>query len=108
MLYTGKQDNSNNRGNKMIERKEVLQTLMSIDDISELKLIRSAISDRIEEVSSRIKYGLKINDRVKVDNRGRIEYGNITKINRTRAVVNIDGKGKYNVPFSLITKYQEI
>ena len=108
MLYTGKQDNSNNRGNKMIERKEVLQILMSIDDISELKLIRSAISDRIEEVSSRIKYELRIDDRVKVTSKGRVDYGNIIKINRTRAVVNLDGRGQYNVPFSLITKYQEI
>ena len=38
VLYTRKQDNSNNRGNQMIERKEILQTLMSIDDINELRL----------------------------------------------------------------------
>ena len=107
VLYTRKQDNSNNRGNQMIERKEVLETLMSIDDISELKLIRSAISNRIEEVGSRIKYELRINDRVKVTSKSRVEYGNIIKINRTKAVVNLDDRGHYNVPFSMITKDKE-
>ena len=60
----------------MIERKEILQTLMSIDDINELKLIKSALIDRIAEVSSRIKYTLRIGDEVIVTtNRG---YNNTT------------------------------
>ena len=92
----------------MIERKEILQTLMSIDDINELKLIKSALIDRIAEVSSRIKYTLRIGDEVIVTtNRGynnTKEYGTIKKVNRTRAVVDIEHKGYYNVPFSMITK----
>ena len=48
----------------MIERRELLATLMSIDDINELKLMRSAINDRIEEVGSRVKYQLSIGDSV--------------------------------------------
>ena len=92
----------------MIERKEILQTLMSIDDINELKLIKSALIDRIAEVSSRIKYTLRIGDEVIVTtNRGynnTKEYGTIKKVNRTRAVVDIEHKGHYNVPFSMITK----
>ena len=87
----------------MIERKEVLQTLMSIDDISELKLIRSAINDRIEEVGSRIKYELKRDDKVIVTSKKGVELGTIIKVNRTRAVVSLDGTF-YNVPFSMITK----
>ena len=87
-----------------IERKELLMTLMQIRDVDELRLIRSAINDRIEEVSSRIKYELVIGDRVKVTSKSRIEHGSVIKINKTRAVINLDDKGHYNVPFSMITK----
>ena len=45
-----------------IERKELLVELMSISDVDELKLIRSAINDRIQEVGSKIKYELKMGD----------------------------------------------
>ena len=86
-----------------IERKELLGDLMSISDIAELKLIRSAINDRIQEVGSRIKYQLNKDDKVIVTSKKGVESGAIIKVNRTRAVVNIDGK-QWNVPFSMITK----
>ena len=40
---------------------------------------------------------------VNVKSKHGIETGTIDKVNRTRAVVNINGK-LWNVPFSLITK----
>ena len=48
----------------MIERKEVLEILMSLEDIGELKLIRSAVNDRIRELGHRIKYQLNKGDSV--------------------------------------------
>ena len=87
----------------MIERKELLTKLMQIRDINELRLIRSAISDRIKEVSSRIKYDLRKGDAIIVTSRKGVEDGIIEKINRTRAVVRMNGTS-YNVPFSMITK----
>ena len=94
----------------MIGRKELLEDLMQIRDINELRLIRSAISDRIKEVASAIKYDLNFGDSVKIDSPRKdfSELGTIVKVNRTRAVVNIDGEGHYNVPFSMITKDREI
>ena len=88
-----------------IGRKELLEDLMQIRDINELRLIRSAISDRIKEVASAIKYDLDKGDKVIIDSPRRElkEEGTIVKVNRTRAVVNIDGK-QWNVAFSLITK----
>ena len=88
-----------------IERKELLMQLMQIRDLNELRLIRSAINDRIIEVGSAIKYDLGKGDKVVIDSPRRElkEEGTIVKVNRTRAVVNIEGK-KWNVPFSLITK----
>jgi len=105
VLYTRKQDNPNNRGNQMIERKELLETLMQMRDLDELRLIQSAIRDRIKEVGHSIKYDLRNGDEVKVNSPRRefSEKGIIEKINRTRAVVKIDGKS-WNVPFALISK----
>ena len=89
----------------MIERKELLETLMQMSDLVELRLIQSAIRDRIKEVASAIKYDLDKGDKVIIDSPRRElkEEGTIIKVNRTRAVVNISGKD-WNVPFSMITK----
>ena len=105
MLYNRQPDNSNNRGNKMIERKELLLKLMEMGDLGELRLIQSAVRDRIKEVSSAIKYDLDKGDKVKVKSPRRElqDDGVIVKVNRTRAVVNINGTS-WNVPFSMITK----
>ena len=89
-----------------IERKDLLIDLMQIRDINELRMIRSAISDRIKEVGSAVKYELKSGDSVIVTSSKGVESGIINKINRTRAVVNMNGI-QYNVPFSMITKQGE-
>ena len=88
-----------------IERKELLLKLMQMRDLDELRLIQSAVRDRIKEVSSAIKYDLDKGDKVIVDSPRRElkEEGTIVKVNRTRAVVNINGT-KWNVPFALINK----
>tara|TARA_Y100000310_G_C20342918_1_gene650663 strand:+ start:10 stop:378 length:369 start_codon:yes stop_codon:yes gene_type:complete len=115
VLYTRKSDNPNNRGKKMtnhktgsnieVDKKELLATLMQMRDLDELRLIRSAISDRIKEVANAIKYDLRIGDPVliKSPRKELKETGTIVKVNRTRAVVNISGK-EWNVPFSLLAK----
>ena len=86
-----------------IEKKDLMIELMTMTDIDELRMIRSAISDRIKEVGSAVKYELKIGDSVIVTSSKGVESGSINKINRTRAVVKLDGL-LYNVPFSMITK----
>ena len=86
-----------------IERKEFLEILMQIKDMNELKLIRSAINDRIKEVSSRVKYELRKGDAIIVTSKKGVEDGVIEKINRTRAVGKMNGTS-WNVPFSMITK----
>ena len=50
------------------------------------------------------KAELSVGDVVLVDNRkGRVEKGIVKKVNRTRAVVDINSQG-WNVPFSMIRK----
>ena len=90
----------------MGNKQGIMIELMTITDIDELRMIRSAISDRIKEVGSAVKYELKIGDSVIVTSSKGVESGSINKINRTRAVVKLDGL-LYNVPFSMITKQKE-
>mgnify|MGYP003655667514 CR=1 FL=1 len=87
----------------MKEYDEALQTIRSMDDIVKLKEMKSAIVSRIENVAFRIGRQLYAGDRVKVTSKRDIDYGHVVKVNRTRAVVNLEDKGNYNVPFSMIT-----
>ena len=86
----------------MKEYNEVMQTIMLMDDIDKLKEMQYVIRERIDSIYFRIGRKLYAGDRVKVTSRSGIEYGSVIKVNRTRAVVNLD-RGKYNVPFSMIT-----
>ena len=87
-----------------IERRELLNKVTSMNDRDELRMLRSAINDRIREIGNSIKYDLHPGDTVIVQgNKVGNEIGTIIKVNRTRAVVEINNI-KWNVPFSLITK----
>ena len=84
---------------------ELILEINKVVDKSDLRILRSVINDRIKVIGSMIKYDLNKGDIVKVDSPRRElkEEGTIVKVNRTRAVVNINGI-KWNVPFALINK----
>ena len=85
---------------------KLISDINTIVDKSDLRILRNVISDRIQVVSSMLKYQLERGDIVLVQGRKLNEEGTIDKVNRTRAVVNINGK-LWNVPFSLMTKVQK-
>ena len=89
----------------MNQDKDILVEIMQITDIKRLRLMKSAIMDRIKEVGSSIKHELREGDKVYIDSprKERTEVGIINKINITRAVVEIDGQ-LWNVPFTMIRK----
>ena len=89
----------------MNQDKDILVEIMQITDIKRLRLMKSAIMDRIKEVGSSIKHELRRGDKVYIDSprRQRTEVGTINKVNITRAVVEIDGQ-LWNVPFTMIRK----
>jgi hypothetical protein len=76
--------------------------LQKTTDLAELRLIQTAVRDRIQQVGSTIKYDLHKGIEVFVDHRGRKDNGVVVRVNRTRAVIKIEGTN-WNVPFSLIT-----
>ena len=75
-------------------------------DNTDLRILRGVINDRIKVLGSVIKYSLNRGDLVSVKSKSKTETGTIDKVNRTRAVVNINGR-LWNVPFTLITKIEE-
>ena len=84
----------------------LIKEINSMHDNTDLRILRDVINDRIKVLGSVIKYSLNRGDLVTVKSRSGTETGTIDKVNRTRAVVNINGK-LWNVPFSLMTKIEE-
>ena len=84
---------------------ELILEINDMYDVSDLRILRNVVSDRIKVVGSIIKYKLNKGDIVIIDSPRKElkEEGTIVKVNRTRAVVNIDGK-QWTVPFSMINK----
>ena len=79
-----------------------INTMVSKKD---LRILKSVIDDRLKMVGHMVKYSLDRGDIVTVEGGKKVnkEEGTIVKLNRTRAVVNINGT-EWNVPFSMITK----
>ena len=84
---------------------ELILEINAMVSKKDLRILRSVIDDRLKIIGHMVKYSLDRGDIVMVEGGRKIgkEEGTIVKLNRTRAVVNINGK-QWNVPFSMITK----
>ena len=82
---------------------EIERQINLIEDLRELQQIQSMVKDRKRAIGNRLKYTLSVGDRVAISSAGKVEEGTVTKINRTRAVVDMRG-GSWTVPFSMITR----
>ena len=88
-----------------MELEKLMLEINQIVDKHELRILRNVVNDRLKVVGHMVKYSLERGDIVKVEGGRKLdkEEGTIVKLNRTRAVVNINGTD-WNVPFSMITK----
>ena len=82
---------------------EIEKQINLVEDLRELQQIQSMVKDRKRAIGNRLKYTLSVGDEVQVSNGSTIDNGTVTKINRTRAVVDMRG-GSWTVPFSMITQ----
>ena len=82
---------------------EIESKINLIEDIRELQQIQQCIKDRKRTLGNKLKYSLAIGDEIMVNNGRTSDKGTITKINRTRAVVDMRG-GSWTVPFSMIIR----
>ena len=85
---------------------EIHRHIMFLATHDDIETVRDSIKMRRNDLSRQVISQLSIGDSVLIDSKGRVERGTIRKINRTRAVVDIENKGGYNVPFSMIRKGQ--
>ena len=85
---------------------EIHRHIMFLATHEELDKVRDSIKMRRDDLSRQVISELSIGDSVLIDSKGRVERGVLRKINRTRAVVDVENKGGYNVPFSMIRKEQ--
>ena len=79
-----------------------INTMVSKKD---LRILKSVIDDRLKMIGHMVKYSLDRGDIVMVEGGRKLDKdeGTIVRINRTRAVVNINGK-HCMATFSMITK----
>ena len=83
---------------------EIHRHIMFLATRKELDEVIRSVKTRRNDLSRKVISELCVGDSVLIDNKGRVERGTIRKINRTRAVIDIENKGGYNVPFSMIRK----
>jgi hypothetical protein len=90
----------------MFDALDITRTLSDADFNGFITLIKGEIKDRQARKGRIAKVALKVGDKVNIIGGKRVknEKGIIRKINRTRAIVDIDGRGSWNIPFTFITK----
>ena len=84
-------------------KEEIALEILSLKESIDVRYIRNICDERIRSISNELKYELSPGDKVTIRSKRMTEEGTIEKINRTRAVVKIDGKS-WNVPFALINR----
>ena len=84
---------------------EIETRINLIEDLRELESIQYFVKQRKMVLGTRLGNELQPGDKVVVRSSRGDEEGTVTKINRTRAVVDMRG-GSWTVPFSMITKEQ--
>lgn len=90
-----------NRNDELVEN--ITDSIRKITNTNHLRTIQKEIKEQRAYIGRKIGNQLQRGDNVRVSGTNGIEYGTIVKVNRTRAVVNIDDM-HWNVPFSMITK----
>ena len=90
-----------NRNDELLEY--ITDSIREITNINHLKAVSKEIKEQRDYIGRKIGNQLQRGDNVIVSGTNGREYGTIVKVNRTRAVVNIDDM-QWNVPFSMITK----
>ena len=81
---------------------EIIALISKVDNNESLNKILDELKYRRSAIGRSVGYTLSVGQNVLVrGNKIGTEEGVVEKVNRTRAVINIDGKS-WNVPFSMI------
>ena len=83
---------------------QLYKEIMCLETMEQIDEVQGYLKTRKKDLGRSTISSLAIRDNVLVHSNGNVERGVLLKINRTRAVVDIENKGAYNVPFSMIRK----
>ena len=86
---------------ELIDR--ISDDIRQVKNVNDLTLLAHELKEQRKYLSKKIGNVLQRGDKVRESNGRTIDYGEVIKVNRTRAVVRIDDQ-QWNVPFSMITK----
>ena len=86
-------------------KKSILNAINSISSNDEMNEVIELIKIKQKQLRAIKAHGVKaslfVGAQVRLNSRKGVEYGEVTKINRTKAVVNIKSTD-YNVPMSIM------
>lgn len=85
---------------------DIIDWILSQSNTADLEEVREALKDRVKTLSTRLKYELKPGMKVKVSGSKKITKGEVKRVNKTRAILNVVINGvemQYSVPFSMIS-----
>ena len=91
--------------NKEVNMKDLINLIDKIDNMKDMNNVISSLKIRRaflqNELARKAKASFSVGDTVNIDSKKENLVGVITKINRTRAICDINGSS-YNVPFSIM------
>jgi hypothetical protein len=94
--------NNQKRGKKM---KNLIKSINAIDNMTDLNVVINVIKSKQKSLravrNAVAKANFNVGDTINIDSKKGNLVGVITKINRTRAICDINGSS-YNVPFSIM------
>ncbi len=90
-----------NRNDELVAN--ITDNIRKITNTNHLRIIQKEIKEQRAYIGRKIGNQLQRGDNVRISGTNGIEYGEIIKVNRTRAIVKIDDMN-WNVPFSMITR----
>ena len=94
--------NNQKRGKKM---KNLIKSINAIDNMTDLNVVINVIKSKQKSLravrNAVAKANFNVGDTVNIDSKKGNLVGVITKINRTRAICDINGSS-YNVPFTIM------
>ena len=74
-----------------------------LDNIDDLSIVLKLVKSKRKHLATNNAAELIIGEKVRITGSGKIEEGIVVKINRTKAVIDVDGTS-WTVPFSMIRK----
>ena len=84
---------------------KIAKLLADVETVAELNLVIECVKQTRSDIkvaaNRNARATMSAGDKVKITSKGTVEFGTIIKVNRSKAIVNINGD-RWNVPLSIM------